>query len=110
MTWDWLTILLFVGIVVLIFAWLLTLGWFIHLRKKRRMEPSHIQLYFDDNFRSIMGEWDFVTRDRVKDFKKDLGKRLGVVGKDITSMENKKIVLEKRMGNLERTLNKLEGV
>jgi hypothetical protein len=110
MTWDWYIILLIVGIVLLVVAWFLALGWLIHLRKKRRMEPSHIQLYFDDNFRSIMGEWDFVTRDRVKDFKKDIGKRLHTVGNDITSLETKRSSLEKRMGGLEKTLNKLEGV
>ena len=110
MTWDWTTILIVAGIVALVVAWLLALGWFIHLRRKRRMEPSHIQLYFDDNFRNIMGEWDFVTRDRVKDFKKNIGKRLHVVGNEITTLETKRNSLVKRMNGLERTLNKLEGL
>ena len=110
MTWDWTTILLSIGIALLVVAFFLALGWFIQLRKKRRLEPSHIQLYFDDNFRSIMGEWDFVTRDRMKDFKKNIGKRLHLVGNDISTLETKRKTLEKRMSGLERTLNKLEGV
>jgi hypothetical protein len=110
MTWDWTTILIIAGIAALVIAWILALGWFIHLRKKRRLEPSHIQLYFDDNFRSIMGEWDFVTRDRVKDFKKNIGKRLNSVGNDINTLETKRTTLEKRMGGLEKTIAKLEGL
>jgi hypothetical protein len=109
MTWDWFLILIIVAIALLIISWFLALGWWLHLRKKRRMEPSHIQLYFDDNFRNIMGEWDFVTRDRVKMFKKDIGKRLHVVGNDINALDTKKKNLEKRMNGLEKTLLKLEG-
>ncbi|MGA1820671.1 MAG: hypothetical protein ACMUHU_06660, partial [Thermoplasmatota archaeon] len=90
--------------------WFLALGWYLHLRRKRKMEPSHLQLYFDENFRNIMGEWDFVTRDRVKEFKKDIGKRLQVVGTDITTLETKRTTLEKRMGGLEKTISKLEGL
>jgi hypothetical protein len=110
MTWDWTTILLTVGIALLVIIWFLALGWYLHLRKKRKMEPSHIQLYFDDNFRSIMGEWDFVTRDRMKEFKKDIGKRLKVVGSDISDLERRKNGLDKRMKGLENTLGKLEGI
>ena len=110
MTWDWTTILITAGIIILVVAWILALGWYLYLRRKRRMEPSDIQLYYDDNFRNIMGEWDFVTRDRMKLFKKDVGKRLQVVGKDIMALEIKKNNLDKRMSGLERTLNKLEGI
>jgi hypothetical protein len=73
------------------------------------MEPSHIQLYFDDNFRTLMGEWDFVTRDRMKIFKKDIGKRLQLVGNDISALETNKKNLDKRINGLERTMLKLEG-
>ena len=109
MTWEWYTIVLFIGMIALIIMWFLALGWWLHLRKKKRMEPSHIQLYFDDNFRTIMGEWDFVTRDRMKVFKKDIGKRLQVVGNDINALETNKKNLDRRMNGLERTLLKLEG-
>ncbi|MBN1539543.1 MAG: hypothetical protein JW939_05310 [Candidatus Thermoplasmatota archaeon] len=110
MSWDWTTFWIVLGIVALVIAWFLALAWFIHLRRKKRMEPSHIQLYFEENFRGIMGEWDFVTRDRVKEFKKDIGKRLQAVGSDITSLEKKRKTLEKRMGGLEKTIADLEGL
>jgi hypothetical protein len=110
MAWDWNTILIIAAIAALILAWFLALVWLIRLRRKKRMEPSHIDLYFGDNFRKIMGEWDFVTRDRVKDFKKDMGKRLSSVGSDIDGMEKRRKDLDRRMGSLERTISKLEGL
>ncbi|MGA1793119.1 MAG: hypothetical protein ACMUHM_04140 [Thermoplasmatota archaeon] len=110
MTWDWTTFWIILGIAALVIAWFIALGWFIHLRRKRKLEPSHLQLYFDENFRNIMGEWDFVTRDRVKEFKKDIGKRLLVVGNDITTLETKRTTLEKRMTGLEKTITKMEGL
>jgi hypothetical protein len=109
MTWDWTTFLLILAI-LLVIAWFIALVWFISLRRKKRLEPSHVQLYFDENFRGIIGEWDFVTRDRVKEFKKDIGKRLHVVGTDIASLETNRKTLEKRMGGLEKTIAKLEGL
>jgi len=109
MTWDWYTILLLIAVVLLIISWFIALGWFILLRRKKSLEPSHVQLYFDENFRSIIGEWDLVTRDRVKEYKKDINKRLKVVGKDITALESNKKVLDKRMVRLEKTIARLEG-
>ncbi|MFO8051607.1 MAG: hypothetical protein R6V01_07915 [Thermoplasmatota archaeon] len=110
MTWDWYMTLLSVAIVLLVISWFVALVWLIQLRRKKRAEPSHVELYFDENFRSIIGEWDLVTRDRVKEYKKDIGKRLQVVGKDITALETNKKVLDKRIGGLEKTIARLEGL
>jgi hypothetical protein len=110
MNWDWYTILLLIAFVLLVLAWFIALAWYIRLRRIKKLEPSHLQLYFEENFRSIIKEWDFVTRDRVKDFKKDIGKRLLVVGTDITALETKKDTLEKRMVGLEKTIGRLEGL
>jgi hypothetical protein len=110
MEWDWNTFIIVVAIVALVLAWFLALVWLIRLRRKKKLEPSHIDLYFGENFRKIMGEWDFITRDRVKDFKKDMGKRLSVVGHDIDGMEKRRKELDRRMGSLERTIAKLEGL
>jgi hypothetical protein len=110
MNWDWYTILLLIAFVLLVLAWFIALAWYIRLRRIKKLEPSHLQLYFEENFRSIIKEWDFVTRDRVKDFKKDIGKRLMVVGTDITALETNKKTLEKRMVGLEKTIDRLEGL
>ena len=110
MIWDWYTSLLTAVIVLLVISWFVALAWFIRLRRRKREQPSHLQLYFDDNFRSIIGEWNLVTRDRAKDFKKDIKKRLEIVGKDISAMEANKKSLDKRMVGLENTITRLEGL
>jgi hypothetical protein len=45
----------------------------------------------------------------VKDFKKDMGKRLNKVGSDISSLESRKASLEKRIIVVERGMEKLEA-
>lgn len=110
MAWDWFTFWTIVLIGLLLLALVVTFFWFISLSKKKKREPSHIQLYFDENFRSILGEWDFVTRDRIKDFKKDITKRLVSVGGDIDLLEKKRLKLDKRMDNLEMKIKDLEGL
>lgn len=110
MAWDWTTfwIVLLIGLLVL--ALVLTFFWYLSLTKKKKKEPSHIQLYFDENFRNIISEWDFVSRDRVKEFKKDILKRLSSVGGDIDLLEKKKEKLDKRMDSLDLKMKNLEGL
>ncbi|MBN1390186.1 MAG: hypothetical protein JXA22_06050 [Candidatus Thermoplasmatota archaeon] len=110
MSWDWTTFGIIAGIVVLVIAWFVALAWLIHLRRKKRMEPSHIELYFDENFRGIIGEWDFVTRERAKEFKKDIGKRLVSVGTEISALEKNRSTLQTRMSGLEKAIAKMEEI
>lgn len=106
MSWLW-----FILMILLIIAFFVILAVVIQSIRKRRAEgPSHIELYFDENFRKIMDEWDFTTRDRVKDFKKDMGKRLSKVAGDIDTLEKKRTGLDKRMTSLETKMSKLEGL
>jgi hypothetical protein len=102
--WYIIIILALVLLLVLVFA------WYIHLRRKKKAMPSHIQLYFDENFRKIMSEWDMVTRDRVKDFKKDMNGRLSKVGDDITQLEKSRKKLDKRLAALDGEITKMEGL
>jgi hypothetical protein len=94
----------------LILAFVLVFFWFLSLRKRKKAMPSHVELYFQGNFRKIMDEWDFTTRDRVKDFKKDMSKRLSKVGGDIDVLETKKKNLDKRMDVLEKQISSMEGL
>ena len=96
-------------IIILVLLFIVSFVWFLSLQRKKRKLPSHVQLYFDDNFRKIMGEWDFVTRDRVKTFKKDIGTRLNKVGTEIDGLEKKKKGLDGRMSRIETRISKLEG-
>lgn len=110
MAWDWNTFWFVLIIGLLVLAFILTVVWFINLRRKKSQTPSHIDLYFGENFRKIMDEWDFTTRDRVKDFKKDMNSRLSKVGGDLDVMEKKKKNLDKRMTSLDKNMTKLEGL
>jgi hypothetical protein len=109
MGWDWTTFWFVVIIGLLVIALVLVFFWYLSLSKKKKTEPSHIQLYFDENFRNIISEWDFTTRDRVKEFKKDISKRLVIVGSDIDGLEKNRLKLDKRMDSLESKMKKLEG-
>lgn len=94
----------------LLVALVLVFAWYLHLRKKKAQMPSHIDLYFDDNFRRVITEWDMVPRDRVKSFKKDINKRLSKAGDEITSLEIKRTNLDTRLSSLDRKILKLEGL
>ncbi|MGA1819419.1 MAG: hypothetical protein ACMUHU_00255 [Thermoplasmatota archaeon] len=109
MGWDWTTFGFVLTIGILVLAFILALIWYFQLSRKSKKGPSHIELYFDENFRGIMGEWDFLTRDKVKDFKKDMLKRLGKVGSDIDGLEKKRVTLDKRMTALETKMKDMEG-
>ncbi len=97
-------------IAILALSLVLVFAWYMQLRKKRAQMPSHIQLYFDDNFRKIMTEWDMVTRDRVKTFKKDMNKRLSKVGDDISHLEKERHDLDSRLSTLDKKIGNFEGL
>lgn len=108
MEFDWTTFwfVLIIGILVLLL--ILVIAWYSSLRKRKREMPSHVELYFGENFRKIMDEWDFTNRDRVKEFKKDMSRRLTKVGRDITTLEKRKSSLESRMKAVEKGMESLE--
>jgi ABC-type branched-subunit amino acid transport system permease subunit len=105
---DWETILLTVLIVVLVLALIAVIAWYFSLRRKKKLQPSHVDLYFGENFRRIMNEWDMTTRDKVKSFKKDMSGRLSKVGKEIDGLERNKMSLEKRLGKLDKEMENME--
>jgi hypothetical protein len=106
---NWTDFWYIVLIAALFIMLLVSIIWYFSLRRKRKTMPSHLQLYFDDNFRKIMTEWDFVSRDRVKTFKKDIGARLSKVGTDIDGLEKRRSGLDSRMKRIETRIEKLEG-
>lgn len=100
----------FIIIAVLFVVFILVFAWYLHLKKKKALMPSHVQLYFDDNFRKIMTEWDMVTRDRVKTFKKDINVRLSKVGVEISHLEKQRSNLDSRLTKLDKKIIKMEGL
>jgi hypothetical protein len=111
MEFDWNTFFFIIIIGLLVLAFIYTLILLITSLRKRKggKAPSHIELYFDDNFRKIIDEWDLMPRDRVKEFKKDMTKRLTKVGTEINSLEEKRNSLEGRLSTVEKGMEKLEG-
>jgi uncharacterized membrane protein YukC len=105
---DWNTFWFIVVIAILVIALVLVIAWYFSLRKKRRALPSHVDMYFDENFRKIMDEWDMVSRDKVKSFKRSMNTRLTKVGKNIDDLEKSKRKLESRLGSVEREMERLE--
>ncbi|MFO8051580.1 MAG: hypothetical protein R6V01_07780 [Thermoplasmatota archaeon] len=106
---DWNTFWFVVIIGLLVIALFLTVIWFISLSRKKRKGPSHIELYFDENFRNIMTEWDMVTRDKVKEFRSDITGRLKSVGSDIDQLHKNKKNLDRRMEKVDKRIEKLEA-
>lgn len=106
MSWDWSTFWFAVLIGLLILALLITIFWFLSIMSKRR--GSHVELYFDENFRKIISEWDLLPRDRVKEFKTDMRKRLHRVGTDISYLEEQRVKLNRRLEGVEKEMSKLE--
>jgi hypothetical protein len=91
-----------------ILAFVLVLLWFSSLYRKGKRGPSHIELYFDENFRKIMAEWDLVTRDKVKVFKKEMSDRLEKIGGDISNLEKRRKDLDKRLSAVEKGMERME--
>ncbi|MGA1822421.1 MAG: hypothetical protein ACMUIG_07835 [Thermoplasmatota archaeon] len=92
-----------------ILAFIILLSLIIYLRKRKAKGPSHIELYFDENFRTIIDEWDMVSRERIKLFRTDMSKRLKTVGDSIGNLERNRKRLDSRMEKLEKEMSRMEG-
>ena len=93
-----LIVLLFIAIIYVI----------VRARKKAAAGPSHLEMYFDSNFRSIIDEWDLMPRSRLKEWKAGMGQRLDTLGKDIDYVEKQRKSLDSRMTGIENDIAKLE--
>ena len=109
MGWNWEIFWYTIIALALILAFFLTLWWFFSLKKKAAKGPSHVELYFDENFRRIINEWDLTSRDKVKEFKKGMAKRLGKVDSDLSGLESRRKGLDNRLGALEKEISLMEG-
>lgn len=110
MAFDWYTFWMVLLIGLLVIAFIAAFMWYRSLSRKKKEMPSHIELYFDDNFRKIMDEWDMTTRERVKTFRKDMKGRLKKIGEDIGTLEKKKGILDSRLASVENDMESLEAL
>jgi hypothetical protein len=102
------TLFLAIIAVVLIIALVYLIIQYIRGRREARLQ--HVELYFDEHFRDVINEWDLTSRTKLKDWKKDMTKRLDLVGKDIDKLSDFKKSFDNRMDSLESDLDKLEVV
>jgi hypothetical protein len=101
---------LFLGIIAVVLIIALIYLFIAYIRGRREARLQHVELYFDEHFRDVMTEWDLASRTKVKDWNKDMTKRLDNVGKDIGKLSDFKTSFDKRMNSLETDLDKLEVV
>lgn len=92
-----------IGILVLAIIFVL-----IKMIIKWRTGPSHIEEYFEANFRNIINGWDLVTRTRVGEWKASMTDRLSALTGDITILEADQVKIDKRLFKLEGEWDRLE--
>jgi hypothetical protein len=64
-----------------------------------------LDAYFDQNFASIIEEWDLLTDSDLH----KLEYRLSQITNEISTLFAEKMVIEKRVGNLDILISSLEG-
>jgi hypothetical protein len=101
---------LFLTIIAIVLIIALVYLIIVYIRGRREARLQHVELYFDEHFRDVITEWDLTSRNKVKDWDKDMSKRLDGVGKDIDKLSKFKSAFDKRMNSLEADLDKLEVV
>lgn len=97
------------GLITLILILLIGIIYIIYRAVKNKKEgPSHLDLYFDSNFRNIIDEWDLIPRSRLKDWKNDMNRRMDALSKDISYIEAQRKKLNPRLTKIENQIAKLE--
>jgi hypothetical protein len=99
---------IFFAIIVLLLIVALIYLIFHFIRKRREARVHHVELYFDEHFRDIINEWDLSTRTKVKNWEKDMVKRLDTVGKDINKLMGFRKNFDARLDKLDSDIRKYE--
>jgi biopolymer transport protein ExbB/TolQ len=104
-SWGPVAWILAIAVIILIIAIIYEIY---RLIKKRHEGPDHYEEYFAANFRTMVSEWDLVTRPRLKEWKTGIMKRMVNITKDIEFLESARSSIDKRLANLDKSLTKLE--
>ena len=107
---DW-TAIGITALAIIIIAIVIWIVWIIvrQYSQKRAAALNHFELYFAENFRNLIDEWDLQTRPKMKAWKSDISKRLNVVGSDIDRLKTFQKSMTSRLDKLTREIVKLEG-
>ena len=106
---DW-TAVGITGLAIIIIALVIWILWIIlrDLERKKSVGPNRFELYFAENFRNLIDEWDLQTRPKMKSWKTGMMKRLNVVGNDIERLKTFRKGMDTRLDRLTKEIVKLE--
>lgn len=82
-----------------------------NLRKNKAMkalEIDHVSLYFDDYFPTMIKNFDLVTKSKFDTWSASIGKRLKVVGSNISTVQSFRKNFDPRLKTLEKQVDTLE--
>ena len=100
------------SILILVMVWLLAMIAIIRsMRKEKAMkelEIDHISLYFDEQFPTIIKNFDLVTKSKFDTWSASIGKRLNTVGGNISTIQTFRKGFDPRLETLEKQVDALE--
>ena len=95
-------------IIILIIILAVAIAWSYRKKKLIFSGVNHVKLYFDENFKNIINEFDLVNRARVKTWKVDMAKRLNIVGKEVDKIKAFRKSFDPRLSKLEKEVKRME--
>jgi len=78
------------------------------LTEKYGYLPSHINLYFEEHFSTLISEWDLITKPKLEGWKQGIQGKLKTIGSGINEISEYRKSLDSRIDKLEKEVIKLE--
>ena len=106
---DW-TAIGVTALAIIIIALVIWILWIVfrEFERKKTAGPNRFELYFAENFRNLIDEWDLQTRSKMKTWKTGMTKRLNVVNNDIERLKSFQKGMDTRLDRLTKEIVKLE--
>ncbi|MDG6225414.1 MAG: hypothetical protein QCI82_07865 [Candidatus Thermoplasmatota archaeon] len=98
----------FFWIMIAVIAILVVITIIMIIRLIFKKREDHVAVYFEGNFRTMIGEWDLVTRPNLRKWKNEAAKRLGHLDKEVGSIEKMRKNIDGRLNALNNDIVKLE--
>ncbi len=100
-------------VVVVLLGLLVILAFDLYRERKRRksyrsLGTDHIELYFDENFRTVLRNFDVVSKRRFNEWSGEVDGRLGKIDHDLGLVASFRARFTDTMGDIEGRLDKLE--
>lgn len=100
-------------VIVLIIVFLIYFYFRNRVRKKALEEtyghvPSHVELYFEEYFENMIDNWDLLRKKEVNDWADDMNSRLDDVAENISSLKQRKDIIDSEFDNIETKIGTME--